>query len=119
MPVPWDAPSTPKRAYGLGQSLGKAPNLLLYRAADDSDVDVDSLRPAGLGQRGHSQVLERVANDDGGLKHPVEPGALHRVEIEMEIVGTVDIVTACVPGIEIDAAEVHHPEQRFMKNHSP
>ena len=59
----------------------------------------------------HAQRGECITQDQRGLEHPVEPGAFARIEVEVEIVGPIDIVAAGVPGIEVDAAEVDDPEQ--------
>ena len=36
----------------------------------------------------------------------------HRVEVEVQVVGPIDVVAARVPRVEVDAAEVDEPEQR-------
>src|SRR5213078_1971445 len=38
--------------------------------------------------------------------------AWHRIEIKVQIVRTIDIVTARVPLIKVDATEIDDPEQR-------
>ena len=51
-------------------------------------------------------------HDERGLQHALESRTGTRIEIEMEVVGAVDIVAARVPLVQIDAAEVDHPQKR-------
>ena len=48
----------------------------------------------------------------GGLDDLRPSRAFHRIEVEVQIVGSIDIVAASVPGIEIDAAKIDHPQKR-------
>ena len=61
---------------------------------------------------GRAQILERIAQQEGRLPHPVEGGAGHGVQIEVQIVGAVDVVAARIPLVQVDAAEVDHPQER-------
>ncbi len=70
------------------------------------------LRAAGLDERFHLQRRECVTDDNRRLAYLIEGCARPRVKIEVDIVGTIDIVTPCVPLIEIDAPQVDQPEQR-------
>ena len=47
-----------------------------------------------------------------GLAHLVERGARAGIEIEVQVVGPVDVVAARVPLVQVDAAEVDDPQQR-------
>ncbi len=95
-----------------GERFGERPHRLLHRSADDRDVDVKPLRAARLDERFHLQRCECVADDTRRLAYLIEGRALPGVEIEVDIVGTIDIVTPCVPLIEVDAPQVDQPEQR-------
>jgi len=72
-----------------GDGLGDLPDFLLQRTAHDEDVDVDAGSPAGLGERPHAQPLERFPHHERRLQHSREARAFSRIEIEVEIVGTV------------------------------
>ena len=47
-----------------------------------------------------------------GLDDSPEVRARHRIEVEVKVVGTIDVVAARVPLVQVDAAEVDDPEQR-------
>ena len=96
----------------LRERLGEAPDLLLQRTAHDRHVDVDALGAGRLDERRHAERLERLAHDQRGLEHLVEADAGPGIEIEVQVVGPIDVVAARVPLIEVDAAEVDDPEQR-------
>jgi hypothetical protein len=75
---------------------------------------VHPLRTGRLRQHGHLQRLERVADDQGGLDDFLERGAVTGVEVEMQVVGRIDVVARGVPLVQVDAPEVHHPQQRCL-----
>ena len=96
----------------LGERLGHRPHLLLGRARArwarrrGRRASRWSWRSSACpGRRG-----PRAGT--GPSRAPVEGGALDGVEIEVQVVRAVGVVAARVPGVEVDAAEVHHPEQR-------
>ena len=93
------------------ERLGKGPDHFLYRPPNNRDVDVHSLRTARLYERVHAQPLERLLQDQSALTHLGEGGAASGIEVEMHIVGTVDVVALRVPLIQVDASEVDHPQQ--------
>ena len=57
-------------------------------------------------------AVEGVAHDQRGLAHPGERRAGTGIEIEVQMVGPVGVVAARVPRVEVDAAQVHDPEER-------
>ena len=59
----------------------------------------------------HVEPLERVAHDERRLPHLIERRLLAGIEVEVHVVGPVDVVAACVPLVQIDAPEVHHPQE--------
>jgi hypothetical protein len=69
-------------------------------------------RSGRLRERLHAETFERVAHEERGLAHRLERSPRNRIKIEVQIVGTIDVVAACVPWVQIDAAEVHDPQQR-------
>jgi len=56
-----------------------------------------------------AKVIEHLADDHRHLPDIGEAGGRRRVEVDPELVRAVDILGADGPGIEIDAAQVHHP----------
>jgi hypothetical protein len=46
------------------------------------------------------------------LAHTAEVGAGYRIEIEVDVIGPIHVVASGIPGIEIDAAEIHEPQKR-------
>src|SRR5690242_18786464 len=58
------------------------------------------------------QRSQCVAHDERSLQHPLEWRLWRGIEIKMQVVRTPDIVAPRIPGIQIDAAEIHHPKQR-------
>ena len=65
----------------------------------------------GLHEWHHAERLKRVTDRQGGSEDLGKAGTRHRIEIEVQVVGAVDVVTASVPLIEVDAAEVDDPEE--------
>ena len=100
------------RLHHARELLGERPDLLLQRAAHDRHVDVNPARSRGLRERRHAERFERLAHEQRGVAHAREAGAHHGIEIEVQVVRTIHVVAARIPLIEIDAAEVDHPEQR-------
>ena len=76
------------------------------------DVDVQAARAGRLDDRLHSQALQPGAHDLRGLDDVAVRRLGNRIEVEVEIVGTIDVVAARVPRVQVDAAEVDDPEQR-------
>ena len=93
------------------QRLRDGPDLLLRRAARDRHVDMDAARAGRLHDARHREAGERVAQDERGLGDPREGDVLAGIEVEVEVVGSIDVVAARVPLIQVDAAEVHDPEE--------
>ncbi len=51
-------------------------------------------------------------DDIGGFQYLREICGLDRIEVEMKVIGAVDVVAPRVPRVEVDAAEVDDPQQR-------
>jgi hypothetical protein len=73
---------------------------------------VHPLRAAGLDERFHPDRLQRVAHDQSALAHLREGRAVTRVEVEVHVVRTIDVVALRVPLVQVDAPQVHHPQER-------
>src|SRR6266849_52953 len=92
--------------------LRERPHFLLQRAAHDGDVHVNPFRSGRLCVGRHLQRAENVSHAQRHLSHAIEISSRSRIEVEMQNVGPVPVVTSRVPLIEIDAAEVDEPHQR-------
>src|SRR5207249_1438786 len=75
------------------------------------DVEVQPFGAAGLDITVRSHSLQHVPNNEGSPKSVTELRAGSRIEVEVEVVRLVYVVAAGVPLVQIDAAEVHYPEQ--------
>src|SRR5881394_2095163 len=56
-------------------------------------------------------------NDERCFAHLVEPGIGYWVEIEMEIIGSVNVVAPGIPWVKINATEVDNPKQGCQVTH--
>ena len=72
---------------------------------------MNATRPGGFCIAGNFQSRQRVAHVQGRFQYPREGRVPDGIEIKMQIVGAVNFIAARVPGIQIDASEIHHPEQ--------
>ena len=67
--------------------------------------------PVLLAYAGIFRDVQALLHDARGLEDALEIGPGNRIQIEVEEVRAVRVVAARVPGIEVDAAEIDHPEQ--------
>src|SRR5262249_26157978 len=86
---------------------------LLQRTADYRYVDMHASGSAGFHEWLHLQTLERVADDQRGFANVIEGCTRAGVQIEMNVVRTIDVIAARVPLIQVDASEIDYPEQRW------
>jgi hypothetical protein len=73
------------------------------------------VQPLGAGcldERRHPERLERAPHDARGFEHAIERRADAWIEVEVQVVGSVDIVAPRVPLVQVDASEVDHPQER-------
>src|SRR6185312_15055699 len=56
--------------------------------------------------------IKALTQQQGSFNHLLKGGSRHRVEIEMQIVRPIHIITARVPLVKIDATEIDYPKQR-------
>ena len=71
-----------------------------------------AFRAGRLRIRRHAERRQCVTNDERRGANVVERCRRHRIEVEVQVIGAVDVVAARVPRIEIDAAEVDEPKER-------
>ena len=70
-----------------------------------------SLRAGRLRVDRHVQPRERLVQDERALDHLREGDAVARIEVEVEVVGPIDVVAAGIPLVQVDASQVDHPEE--------
>src|SRR5439155_9400461 len=74
------------------EALRQLPHLVLRRAADDRDVDVQAARAGGLHVRREAEGAETLVDEERALTDVRERRAGAGIEIEMHVVGTIDVV---------------------------
>ena len=82
---------------------------MLRGTPTDRDIDVHPFTACRLDIRRHTERNENIAHDERRFSHALER-RIERIQIEVQIIGTVGIVARRVPGIEVDAAEVNDPQ---------
>ena len=88
-----------------------APRSKLQRALD-AHVDVHAARAGGLRPADEAALVEHLARDErdvDGLCRPAD--ARHRVEIDAQLVGMLEVVGAHRVRVQVDAAEVDDPQE--------
>ena len=92
--------------------LGGQPHVAVGPVRLDPGVDVEAARAGGLRPRGEPVVLQHLLGHQGDLDDlpPVDAG--HRVEVDAQLVGVVEVLGQHRMRVEVDAAEVDHPGQR-------
>src|SRR5580700_12205038 len=96
----------------LPDRFGYLPNLVLRRTDADRDIDMNSATAGRLDVRCHPDAAENVADNERALTHDGERRPFHRIEIKMQVEGTIRVVAQRVPWIEIDATQVDQPQKR-------
>src|SRR6202040_1306490 len=94
-----------------GKRLGKRPDFLLRGATNNWNVDVNPSRAGRLGVTRNVNFSQRFSDDESRFTYESEGSAGCGIEIEMQIVGPIDIIAARVPRIQVDASKVHDPQQ--------
>ena len=87
------------------------PHLAKRPVRSDARVDVEAARPGRLRPRGQPVVLEHLAGHQRDVDDlpPGHPG--HRVEVDAQFVGMVEVVGEHRMRVEVDAAQVDRPGQ--------
>jgi hypothetical protein len=94
-----------------GDREGRAPDLGVGPAGLDPDVDVDASGPGGLRPADEADRVERLLGDQCHLADLGPLDARHRVEVDPQLVGMVEVVGPDGMRVEVDAAEVRDPGQ--------
>ena len=94
--------------------LGEPPRVGVRRAPVERHEHVEALAARRLRERHELERVEQLLRIERHLDR-LRPGHLgRRVEIEEDEVGTVGPIDARIPRVHVDAAHVHHPEQRQL-----
>src|SRR5947207_11704866 len=96
----------------LSKFLGKGPNLLLLWAANDRHINVNAARTRRFGQAGDFQSVQPVADQQRDVAYTVEIGTFNRVQVKMQVIGSMDVIATRIPGVEVDAAQIDNPQER-------
>jgi hypothetical protein len=75
----------------------------------DPDVDVHALRPARLRVAAQLMLLQHVAHDHRDLAHISPTDSRRGVEVDPQLIGMVEVISARRPRVEVDDAEVVGP----------
>ena len=73
---------------------------------------MDAAAPGRFRIRRHAQVPQRLVDGVRGLDHLREADLLAGIEVEVQVIGPIDVVAARIPFVQVDAAQIHDPEQR-------
>ena len=92
-----------------GDRLGGQPHLLERPVPLDARVDVEAARARRLRPRGQAVVLEHLAGDQRDVDDLPPVDARHRIEVDPQLVGVVEVVGLHRVRVEVDAAEVDRP----------
>ena len=78
----------------------------------DAHVDVHAARPRRLRPADEAEVVQRRVDDAGDLAdlRPLDAG--HRIEIDAQLVGMIEIVGAHRMRVQLEAGEIGHPHER-------
>jgi hypothetical protein len=78
----------------------------------NAHVDVNATRPGGFRPADQSQVVERGVHHLRDILHLPPLDAGHRIQIDAQLVGVIEIFRAHWMRMELDAREVGHPRER-------
>ncbi len=78
----------------------------------DADVDVHATRPRRLRPADQAVVGEHLTHHHRDVDDLAPVHARHRVEVDPQLVGVVEVLRAHRVRVEVDAAEVHDPGER-------
>ena len=97
--------------------LGELPRVGERVPALDRDEHMHAVGAARLRERDEAERVERRLHDQRRLHRLREADVVRRIEVEEHEVGPVRPVDARVPRVHVDAAHVHHPEERRLVVH--
>src|SRR4029450_5621162 len=92
-----------------GQRDGGPADLPEGPASLDPAVDVEAAGAGRLRPRLQAEVGEHLPGDQGHVADLRPAHAGHRVEVDPQLVGVVDVVGAHRVGVQVDAAQVDDP----------
>src|SRR5437867_3360401 len=98
--------------HALRKLLCESPNFFLRWPTNDGHIDMYPAGASRLGEIWHLDRIKSLMHQQRRFTNLGKRGALYRVQVEVQIVGTIYIVAARVPRIQINTAEVHEPKQR-------
>ena len=97
-----------------GDNLGEPACVRVGRATVERHEHVEALATRGFRKRSQAQRVEELPQDERDLDR-LRPRHLgRRIEVEEDEVRPVRAIDTRVPGVHVDAAHVHHPEQREL-----
>ena len=97
----------------LARERERRPAHLVERPAPlDAHVDVHAARARGLRPADEAEVVQRRVHDARDLAHLRPRDAGHRIEIDAQLVGMIEIVGAHRVRMQLEAREVRHPRER-------
>ena len=72
---------------------------------------MDAFRPRSFRVAFHPQIGKSIADLERRVQHLCEGRARDRVQVKVQIVGTVHIIAFGIPLIQIDASQVDDPQE--------
>src|ERR671925_1220684 len=93
----------------LSERLGECPDLLLCGPSHDRHIHVNAFGACRLCECRHAEPIECVVDDQRSVEDFEKARARHWIEIEVQVVRSIDVITARIPWIEIDASEIDDP----------
>ena len=94
-----------------GQGHGRPADLGEVPAALDPGVDVEAAGPGRLGPAGQPEVVQHRPGDQRHLEDLRPVHARHRVQVDPELVGVLQVAGPDRVRVEVDAAQVDRPGQ--------
>ena len=101
------------------EGQGRRANFLEHPAPLDANVHVHAPRAGRLRPTGETVLAQDLAREHGHLPHLGPGHAGHRIEIDAQLVGMIEVVRAHRVRVEIDATEVDDPGElgRVAQHH--
>ena len=97
------------RLHVPGQGERRPTHLRIPPAPLDPDVDVDAARAGRLRPADEAHGLKRLLGCERDVADLGPPDARHRVEVDPQLVGVVEVLGPDRVGVEVDAAEIGDP----------
>jgi hypothetical protein len=95
-----------------------APHFGELPPALDAAVDVQASRTGSLGPTDESEILQGLFRDQRHVPHLWPRHTSHRIEINAQLVGMLEVVGSYRVRVEVDTSEVDHPDELgFIAHH--